>query len=148
MSGKVVDMRCARPCRVGVVLAAKKRLEAQGTEDMAVYSCPLPLQPQWTRTFWFPFACYLGRTRPVAHRWGWFSSEPRPGGSLWSVVQVEDGRGKARQVVLAGAELLRFPAVGEGLGIRFGVAEHLPQVGVIESAVEGVVRCDLSRGGG
>ena len=54
---------------------------------------------------------------------------------LWFVVRVLGGRGKFRQVILAGAELLRLPGVGESLGVQFGVAEHFAKPGVIVGAV-------------
>ena len=43
MSGKLADMRCARVCGAGSVLAAKKRLEAKGREegDFILLSPPL-----------------------------------------------------------------------------------------------------------
>ena len=62
------------------------------------------------------------------------------------VVRVLGGWGEFRQVVFAGAKLLRLPRVGEGLGVQLGVAEHLPKVGVVIGAVHGRVNV-AGRGG-
>ena len=56
-----------------------------------------------------------------------------------SVVQVEDGQGENRQVVLVGSELFCFPRVWEGFGVQLGVAEHFLEFGVVEGAVDGGV---------
>ena len=47
--------------------------------------------------------------------------------------------GEARQLILVGPELFRFPTVWEGLGVQLGVAELLLELGVIEGAVDGGV---------
>ena len=49
---------------------------------------------------------------------------------------MEGSRGKNRQVVLASTKLLRFPRVGEGVGVQLGVAKHLLELGVIKGAVD------------
>ena len=52
---------------------------------------------------------------------------------------MEDGRGENVEVPLIGTELLHSSRMWEGLGIRFGVAKHLFQFGVIERTVNGGV---------
>ena len=76
-----------------------------------------------------PFAFALGGGPGGAGRLG-------VGGEVfWFEVWVEGGRGKSRQVIFAGAKLARFPGVGEGPCVEFGVAEHLLEGGVVEGAV-------------
>ena len=55
------------------------------------------------------------------------------------VVQVLGGWSKFRQVVFSGTELLCFPGVVKGLGVQFGVPEHLAKPGVVVWAVYGGV---------
>ena len=62
------------------------------------------------------------------------------------VVWVLGGRGKFRQVMLASAKLVRFPRVGESLGVQLGVAKHFAKPGVVVEAVHGGV--DVVRKGG
>jgi len=50
---------------------------------------------------------------------------------------VEGGRGEDREVIFVRTELLRLPQVWEGLGVEFGVVEHLFEFGVVEGAVNG-----------
>ena len=65
---------------------------------------------------------------------------------FWLVFRVLSGRGKYRQVVFAGAEFLRFPGVGESLGVQLGVAEHFTKPGIVVWAVHGGV--NIVEGGG
>ena len=62
------------------------------------------------------------------------------------VVRVLGGRGQFRQVIFAGTELFRFPGLGEGPSVLFGVSEHFARLGVVIGAVHGWV--DVVRKGG
>ena len=64
----------------------------------------------------------------------------------WFVVRVFGGRGKFRQVILAGVELLRFPGVGASLGVQLGVSKHFVKPGVVVGAVHR--RIDIGVKGG
>ena len=62
------------------------------------------------------------------------------GGEVFGfVIRVLGCWGKLRQVIFAGAKLLRLPRVGENLGVQLGVAEHLSKIGVVVGAVHGGV---------
>ena len=88
----------------------------------------LPLSP---RSLSSSFSFFLGRSRPLAHRWGWSWSSGRGPGRGWP--------GENRQVILVSPELIRFPRVWEGLGVQLRVAEHFLEFGVVEGAVHGGV---------
>jgi len=64
-----------------------------------------------------------------------------------SVVRVEGGNGKDRQVILVGTELFRFPEVWVGFALQLGVAEHLLELAVVEGAVDGGVDVFMRWGG-
>ena len=70
------------------------------------------------------------------------------GSGSQSIVRVEGGWGKNRQVIMVGPELFCFPRVWEGLGVQLGVAEHLFELGVVAGVVDGGVDVSLERGGG
>ena len=53
----------------------------------------------------------------------------------WSEFRMEGGGRENRQVVFASAKLSRFPGVGEGPCVKFRVAEHFLEGGVVEGAV-------------
>ena len=55
------------------------------------------------------------------------------------VVRVLGGPGKFRQVIFAGAKLIRLEGVEEGLGVQFGVSKHFAKPGVVVGAVHGGV---------
>jgi len=61
---------------------------------------------------------------------------------------VGDGRGKSRQFILTGAELLRFRSVGEGLGVRSWVAALQIGTDVVEWTMDGGVEGFKGRGRG
>ena len=61
---------------------------------------------------------------------------------------MEGGSGENGQVALIGVELFCLPGVWEGLGIQFGVGEHLLEFGVVKGAVERGVGILLRWGGG
>ena len=54
---------------------------------------------------------------------------------LRSEVRMLGGRGQNRQVIFPGAELPRFPRVGEGPSVEFRIAKHFPECVVIKGAV-------------
>ena len=115
---------------------AKKRREAKGGEVAGFKGSPAG-GPTSVAVAFFPF----------------FSPGPAVAGSLsigWevfgSIIRVLGCRGKFRQVIFAGAKLLRLPRVGESLGIQLWVAEHFSKVGVVVEAVHGTV--DVAGRGG
>ena len=62
------------------------------------------------------------------------------------VVRVLGGRGEFRQVIFARKESIRFPAVGERLGVQFGVPEHFLETCVVIRAVHRGVKWVSQRG--
>ena len=62
-------MRCARASGAGLVLAVKKSLEANGRDDGVFIS----LFPSLAISEAQASFSFLGRSRPLVHRSGWFS---------------------------------------------------------------------------
>jgi len=73
ISGKEAAMRCARAWGVGTDEAVKKGLEARGRDDGVFISLLPSLATSVAEALVDLFFLFLGRSRPLVHRWGWFS---------------------------------------------------------------------------